>query len=322
MSAILHLLRRTLRPASGFTVGILLALAIPCPARAAEPDYSGLTALLGRYLHVIGSKGQPFDTRFDYEQLYIDQNIWTLKRADGLTTLHTQLLSVSPARMTPRERTAWALNAYNFMVLERMTLHLLVPNRKFMRVDSPRQVSTDQGTFFNAPVTTVDGESFSLSGFERRFVYGDTTRSGIEDVQAARERAGDPRLQFALVRGALCSGPLLPWVYRADSLDAQLDRATRLALATRGWLRLDAATGTLSASNRFFDERADFGGPEMPGLMPFLNKFAPPAARKVILARKLARPDMFFEADWKLNQYDQPRPALPGADSTRTIRKL
>lgn len=308
----------------------LPALALLCvslvlaarPAQAAEPDYTGYAALLQKYLHVTSAKGQPYDTRFDYEQLFIDENIWTLKRAEGLATLHTQLLSVSPDAMTPRERQAWALNAYNFMVIERMTLRLLVPGRKFMRYDSPKQVNADDGTFFAAPVAQIDGRRYSLDGFERRFVYGDTTTRPIEDAISVREVGGDPRLQFALVRGSLCSSPLLPWVFRADSLEAQLDRATRIGLAVPAWIRLDAATGMLSASNRFFEERADYGGTAMTGLMPFLGKHAPLAVRKVISARKLVKPDLYFEPDWKLNQYEHPRPKLPGADSTGTFKKL
>lgn len=290
-------------------------------ARADEPDYTGYQALLRRYLHDVQVKGQPYDTRFDYEQLYIDENIWATKRADGLTTLHTRLLSLSPGAMTPRERQAWAINAYNFLVIERMTLHLLVPGRKFMRYDSPKQVNNEEGSFFAAPVATIDGVSYSLTGFERRFLYGDTAANALDDGIVAREKGGDPRIQLALIKGSRCSGPLLPLPYRADSLDAQLDRAARLALALPTWLRTDVPTGQLSASNRFFEERADYGGPELPGLVPFLLKYAPVAARKVITKHKLTRPTLFFEPDWKLNQFDHPRPPLPGADTTRTARK-
>jgi hypothetical protein len=133
-----------------------------------------------------------------------------------------------------------------------------------------------------------------------------------------REAGGDPRLQFALCKAALCTGLITPWVFRADSLEAQLDRATRLALALPRWIRLDEATGTFTASNRFFDERADLGGPEMTGLMPLLARHGPPKLQKLIKSKKVTRPAMFFEPDWKLNQFDHPAPPLPGAvrDST------
>lgn len=305
-------------------VALTAVVVMPGTARAAEPDYSGWQALLQKYMHVLQAKGQPWDSRFDYEQLYVDEKIWTLHRSDGLATLHGQLLSVAPADMTPRERTAWAINAYNFLVIERLTLHLLVPRRQFTRYDSPKQVNNEEGLFFGAAVANIGGQNYSLTGFERRFVYGDTTADPMADGTMPREHPGDPRLMCALVKGALCTGPLLPWVYRADSLEAQLDRAARMALALPTYLRPDPAAGTLVASNRFFDERADFGGPQTPGLVAFLVKHGPAAARHVIQSKKLLRPTMFFEPDWKLNQFDHPKPKLPGAagaDSTKATRK-
>ena len=307
-----------------FAVALAAAVLLPATARAVEPDYSGWQALLQKYLHVVQAKGQPkgqpWDSRFDYAQLYIDENIWTLHRADGLAAIHTQLLSVSPSEMAPRERTAWAINTYNFLVIERLTLHLLVPGRKFMRYDSPKQVNNEDGTFFAAPVAKLEGKRYTLSGFERRFVYGDTAADPMSDGLTPRDKPGDPRVMCALSKGALCTGPLLPWVYRADSLEAQLDRAARLALALPTYLRPDAAGGTLAASNRFFDERADLGGPQTPALIPFVQKYGPATARRVILAKKLVRPTIFFEPDWKLNQFDHPKPALPGAVGADSLK--
>ena len=312
------------RPVPALAVLALAALALmatlpPAPAQAAEPDYSGYRALLQQYIHVLGKKGEPWDSRFDYEQLFIDEKVNQTKRSERLATIHTQLLSVSPATMTAREQTAWALNAYNFLVIEHMTLNLLVPGRRLGRYDSPRQVKGDEGTFFASPVVTMEGVKHSLTGFERRFVYGDTATHPLSDGSMPREKAGDPRLQFALCKAAMCSGLITPWVYRADSLEIQLDRATRLALALPRWIKLDEATGTFMASNRFFDERADLGGADMPGLMPLLSKYGSPKLQKAIKSKKLTRPSMFFEPDWKLNQFDHPSPPLPGAmrDSTR-----
>jgi hypothetical protein len=306
----------------------LLALAVlalaeplaPAPARAAEPDYSGYQALLTRYVRVLPrAKGEPWDARFDYEQLFIDEKVWQTGRSERLATIHTQLLSVSPATMTPRERKAWALNAHNFLTLEFMTRNLLVPGRRLERYDSPKQFRSDHGMFFAAPVALVEGVSYSLTGFERRFVYGDTAALPLADDMQPREVGGDPRWQLALHKAALCGGLLTPWVFRADSLEAQLDRATRFALALPRWIRLDEATRSFMASNRFFDERADLGGTELPGLMPLLAKYGPPKLQQMIKSKKLTRPTMFFEPDWKLNQFDHPAPPLPGAiqDSTR-----
>jgi hypothetical protein len=303
---------------------VLVALALlAVPARATEPDYSGWSDFLQRYMKILrgapagGGSGKPWDSRFDYEQLYIDEGIWTKKRADGLTSLHTQILSAAPSDMTPAERTAWAINAYNFLVIERMTLNLLVPGRRFLRYDSPREVNRDEGSFFAAPVAQVEGKSYSLTGFERRFVYGDTTADPMDNGLLAREKPGDPRLAFAVCKGALGTGPLLPWVYRADSLQKQLDRATRMALALPAYVLADEQTGELAVTNRFFDERCDFGGNELSGVLPFLKKYGSAATQRLIATRKLTRVSRYFEPNWKLNQYDHPAPKLPaGGEAT------
>jgi hypothetical protein len=303
--------RRSLAGAAG----ALLALVLLAPrARATEPDYSGWTAFLHKYLKVVHEKGKPWDSRFDYEQLYVDEGIWTLHHSDALSNLHTQLLSVTPSDMAPAERTAWALNAYNFLVIERMTLNLLVPGRKFMRYDSPKQVNRDQGTFFAAVVARVEGQDYSLTGFERRFVYGDTTANPADDGLLPRSKPGDPRLAFAVCKASRCTGPLQPWAYQADSLGKQLDHVTRTALALPVYVLTDAKTGELAATNRFFEERCDFGGNDLSGVVPFLKKYGSLATRQLITTHKLTRVSRYFEPDWKLNQYDRPKPKLPGAE--------
>lgn len=312
------------RPLATLALALIASIASSAPATASEPDYGGYRSLLQRYLRVVSLKGQPYDTRFDYEQLFIDENIWQTKRAVGLETLHTQLLSLDPTALSPAERTAWAINAYNFLVIERITTMLLVPGHKFQRYDSPKQINNGQGVFFAAKVASINGVDYSLTGFARRFVHGDTAASPMADGFQPREHAGDPRLIFALVHGALCSGPLQAAVYRADSLDAQLDRATRLALALPTWLRHDRASQQLVASNRLFEERVDLGGSALPGLMPVLARYAPLAVRRTITARRLTRPDMFFEPNWKLNQFNHPPERLPGqvgADTSKVHRR-
>jgi hypothetical protein len=300
-------------------LGLAACLAFTSRAHAAMPDDRGFQTLLQRYLKVIGGKGAPYDTRFDYELFYIDERTYYTQHSETLETIRAQMLSVDPLTLTPRERLAWAINAYNFMVIERMTMNLLVPGRKFLRYDSPLEPNRGEGPFFGAPVINLHGVDYSLTGFARRFVYGDSTSETVVDFRVPREHGGDPRLMFALVHAAKGSAPLLPWVYSPDSLDAQLDRATRIALALPTWLKLDKSTGVLSANNRFFMERADLGGPEMPGLMPLLDRFAPAEVRKVIARRKLTRPDLFFEPDWKINQWDRPKPKLPGQAGADSI---
>ena len=136
-----------------------------------------------------------------------------------------------------------------------------------------------------------------------------------------REKPGDPRLAFAVCKGIVGAGPLLPWPYVADSLDRQLDRAARLALARPVMVRADAKRGVLEVSNWFFDYRPDFGGGATPGAVPFLLKYGPRSVKPVVAKYKLDRPTRMFAVDWKLNVVPRPTQQVPtgaGADTDST----
>ncbi|HEV2106378.1 MAG TPA: DUF547 domain-containing protein [Candidatus Eisenbacteria bacterium] len=296
---------------------LVAAPAAALPAREQAPD--PWRDLLQRYCVILHPRGQPFDTRFDYVQLYVDEGIWRKHRSDRLDAVRAELLDVQPSTMAPRERLAWALNTYNFLVVERATLHLLVPGRMFMRYSSVKEMSTSEGTFFEAPVATIEGQPYSLAGFVRRFVFGDTAASPRATSFEPRLRPADPRLGWAIAPGALGTPPLLPWPYTADSLDRQLDRAVRIALELPRYVRADVKKGELEATNWFFDQRADYGY-ELADVVRFLGRYGTSDTRKVIRKWKLLRPTLMFEVNWKLNVFERPgNPAPPGAaaDSTR-----
>jgi hypothetical protein len=291
---------------------LLIALSIalsgafgPDPARAQSPDYSGWQSLLDRYIVRLGGKNQPAETRFDYEQLYVDEGIWTKKRSPRLEAVHAQLFSVTPSAMDERARLAWAINAYNFLVVERATMLLLVPRRQFQRYESVAQMSSGDGSFFEVLVAQVEGRSCSMAEFERRFVYGDTT-----PMLEPRRIAADPRLMFALCRGSV-GGPSLPVrAFRPESLEVQLDHATRAALALPRMASLDPGHRKLLVSNYLGERLVDFGGtPE--GIVPFLVKFGPSSLRSGIKREKLTGVARFTPVDPTLNQFLRPKPPPP-----------
>jgi hypothetical protein len=289
-----------------FTASLaLLALLSAVPALAQAPDYSGWQALLDHYLVRGGGKGLPAESRFDYEQLYVDEGIWSKKRSDRLEQVHAQLFAVTPSALDERTRLAWAINAYNFLVVERAALLLLVPRRQFQRYESVDQMSSPDGRFFDAIVAQVEGRSYSMTEFERRFVYGDTT-----PMIEPRRRAADPRLMFALCRGSVGGPPLAPRAFRPESLATQLDQATRTALAMPGMAGLDATGKVLLVSNYLGERRVDFDGGAA-GILPFLEKHGPPALRSFLRRQKPTGVTRFTPVDPKLNQFPRPKPAPP-----------
>src|ERR1041385_7909042 len=82
--------RRRARPLA-LVLGALLALVLLVPAApAAAADYSGWSVFLHKYLMVLREQGKPWDSRFDYEQLYVDEGIWTKHRSDALSALRSE----------------------------------------------------------------------------------------------------------------------------------------------------------------------------------------------------------------------------------------
>jgi len=287
------------------------ALLSAAPALAQAPDHSGWQMLLDRYLFRMGDgKKQPAETRFDYEQLYVDEDIWTRKSSERLERIRGQLLSVTPSALDERARLAWAINTYNFLVVERATLMLLVPGRQFQRYDSVEQMSSPDGRFFDAQVATIEGRSYSMAEFERRFVYGDST-----PLIEPRRQANDPRLMFALCRGSVGGPPLAPRAYRPESLEVQLDRATRTALALPFMAASDASGRHLLVSNYLGERLLDFGGTSS-GILPFLEKHGPPALRSFLRRQKPADVTRFTKVDPTLNQFLRPKPAPPAPAPT------
>lgn len=283
----------------------VIAACAAAPARAQAPDYSGWQSLLDRYVVRLEGKNQPADTRFDYEQLYVDEGIWTKKRSTRLESVHAQLFSVSPSALDDRARLAWAINAYNFLVIERATMLLLVPRRQFQRYDAVSQMTSADGSFFEALVAQVEGRSYSMAEFERRFVYGDTTPM-IEPRRAAR----DPRRMFALCRASLGGPPLAPRAFRPESLEVQLDLAARTALALSRTATVDPASKKLVVSAYLGERIVDFGGTQS-GIVTFLSRYGPSALRSAIKREKLADVARFTTVDPMLNQFLRPKPPPP-----------
>lgn len=299
------------------TLAVALLVLLPASARAqhASPDFRDYQALLAKYVIPVAEKGEPFDTRFDYEQLYVDEKIWTLKRSERLERIHAQLLAASPAAMKPAERLAWALNTYNFLVIEQVTVNLIMPKRKnhpfsFIRYSNVDQIRPGVLDFFDTEVANVEGRAYGLKGFQRRFVFGDTT-SGT----GPRAPLGDPRLRFATNPGRIGSPPLLPFAFDPDSLDHQLDRVTRTALALPRFVTVQANPPLLLVSDWLSSDLGDFGGTTQ-GMLAWVRKYGPRSLGETMKRANLGTVSRYMQADPKLNQKAHPKVVMPApADS-------
>jgi len=138
-----------------------------------------------------------------------------------------------------------------------------------------------------------DGDD-PLDDFEKTFVF-----PGRGQAKPAAW-ALDPRAHFALVCGARGCPPLQPRAFLPESLDVQLDRASRDALASPRHLNWDARTHALEASEVFEWYAADFGGAD--GALAFIRRYAPASVASRIQHGEAKRIERFIPWDWTLNQ--------------------
>jgi hypothetical protein len=279
-------------------VASLLPIAPAHGATTREADVASYQQLLNDYLTTTSKPGDPLETRFDYEELFISSG-----RDARLMRIRTDLLQVPPSEMTPKARMAWAIDTYNYLVLESVTQNLYEKRIVRGKLDGRRSyVRRGRSTvrqipdFFTSNVVSIEGRDYSLNAFEQHFLFGDFTRGG--SGKAPKDL--DPRIHFALVCGAVGCPPLQPRAYRADSLELQLEAATRNALASPNHLRYVAELQRLEMSQIFTWYAADFGGPE--DVWEFVLRYAPPEMKKLMSQRKTKTADGAIPWEWNMNQ--------------------
>ncbi len=266
-----------------------LALALfALPAAAAKPRMAlppwaaPWQAMLQRWVVVTSPKGAPLETRVDYEGLAAARG----HEAD-LRRVHDALFAVDPGTLDDRARLAWAIDAYNFLVIERVVQHLHDGGH---RIGSVRDVPG----FFDQPAVTLAGKPYALDQFEAAFVFPDRNLN----APLVNHWRLEPRAHFALVCGAVGCPPLRREAYLPEALEQQLEQATHEALASPRHLKLDPATGRLEQSQIFAWYPWDF---DMRG-WDFLVGHAPAPVRAEIARRRILHPSGVITWDWSLNQ--------------------
>lgn len=255
------------------------------PAGPPPPPWAAAwQTLLDRAVVIVSPAGAPLATRVDYEALAAARD-----RDAALARVRAALLAVSPAALDARARLAWAIDSYDFLVIEQVVRHLHdAPGGA--RIASVRDVPG----FFDDSLVTVDGQRYSLATFEATFVFPDRNATHpLDDPWRL-----DPRAHFALCNGSVGAPPLQPRAFLPDSIDAQLDRVTHAALADPAQLRWNATSGTPNQSQIFAWYPWDF---DMRG-WEFLVRYTPPAVRDSIARHHVAQFGEPIEWDWSLNQ--------------------
>jgi len=247
---------------------------------------SGYARLLREFVIQEPLSGGGFDTRVDYRRLAADPEARKL-----CDEIKARFFSVNPLTMDQRTRQAWAVNAYNFLVIELVVENLHTPDGG--NLASVPDIGAGDFSVFDEPFEVGDHLT-SLNHLERFYVFLGVDR----DAETIPELL-DPRFHFVLVCGAKGCPPLWPEPIQPESLDEQLEEATRNALMHPRQLHMDGRIIHVSKIFEWYEVDFTHAG-EVEG---FLGRYAPEPVRGAIKARHKRMkilPDI--EWDWSLNR--------------------
>jgi hypothetical protein len=197
------------------------------------------------------------------------------KAADGqdkkrLAAYLANLGDANPREMTPEERKAFYVNAYNAMAIAIVLERYPIPS-----------------------IRGVDGAFQTI----RKKIAGELLT--LDDVESRLRDAKDARTHFAIVCAAKGSPALLPRAYRAATLSADLDAQARAFVRDTTRNVIDPAEAKLQLSEVFEWSRKEFER-EAGSLGAYVSRFTPHAVGDWL--RTFAKSPEFLPFDWALNQ--------------------
>jgi hypothetical protein len=181
----------------------------------------------------------PFDLLLDTNVR--DGNVYYRALKQGRAKLDafvTHLASVDADKLSKNEQIAFWLNAYDALVLRTVIDHYPIPRRS---ADYPPNSIRQIPGAFERLTHRVAGRMLTLDQIE----------------QTVLPQYGDPRLYFAIGRGAAGGGRLRSEAYAPEKLDAQLGEVAD-ECATRGCVQIDQATNRVNASAIFSWHEKEF----------------------------------------------------------------
>ena len=235
------------------------------PASTATVDHGAWDRLLARFVR----PGPDGANRFAYAEA----------DADARAELDAWIASLAGIRVSalarPEQKAYW-INLYNALTVRTVLRHY--------PVESIRDIDISPGLFSDGPwgaaLVGIEGEDVTLDDIEHRIL---------------RPVWRDPRLHYALNCAAAGCPELAAEAYRADALEAQLDRAARAYVNHPRGVEIAANGVRLS---RIYDWYAEDFGADRAELFAHLARYAEPA-----LAAALAQAPRIsgYRYDWALN---------------------
>jgi hypothetical protein len=244
---------------------LLFSAALAAPAAAF--DEALYATLLER--HTRHLEGDLAGTRVDYAAL-------AGPAAGPWGQLVASLAASDPRRLATREeRLAFWIDAYNVLAIDLVVRHY--------PVDGIRDIGSLLRPVWKRTAGRIGDRDYSLDDIEHGIL----------------RPLGDPRVHAAVICASASCPPLRREPFRNETLDAQLDDATRQWLAhPHKGLRIDRKRETVVLSRIFEWFEEDFAASG--GALAFAARYAPEKAREYLASHPNARVD-YFDYDWSLN---------------------
>jgi len=188
-----------------------------------------------------------------------------------LSAYLANLGEANPAGMSPEEKKAFFINAYNAMAID--VVLEKYPVKSIMDIDGA----------FKKIKRRVGGETLTLDEIENKL-----------------RSMGDPRFHFAIVCASESCPPLAERAYPVEGLSAALEKQGRAFVNDSRRNVIDRSGNRVALSKIFDWNRKEFER-EAGSIVKYVSKFAKDPATAAWLVGYPKEPE-FLEYDWKLNQ--------------------
>ncbi len=185
---------------------------------------------------------------------------------EGLNDLVEMAKAISVDKSNANEYQAFWINGYNLLVIKGI-------------IDNyPLKSPLDVGGFF-------DGTKYEIGGIK-------TTLNDIENKLLRKNFPKEPRFHFVLVCGGLGCPPIIDKAYMPETLDAQLEKQTKLAINDPNFIRIKKNKVQVSQIFEWYPGDFKLDGKD---LVDFLNQYKSEALPE--------KPKIsYYSYDWTLNE--------------------
>ncbi len=195
------------------------------------PKISTLVKINEAYESIFSSDFVTDDGKVRYAELRRKRSV-LLNAAKELDNLNPAILM----SLSPQEKTAFWINAYNCCILNLIIDHYPIEPKLYMIFYPNNSIMQITGDWRSKHFFDIQTMQYNLLEIEQKFLM---------------QRTQDPRILFALSYASMGGALLRSEPYRAETLDDQLDNQVRRYLQTSQGMQIDKSRNKLYLSNLF-----------------------------------------------------------------------